>query len=111
MRIAVIFFCMALACNELLAVEYTGKKYKDPFGGTVVEVSAPVAPKPKDPLNLQGIVWNTKNPQVVINGKVLSIGNEIEGAKVMEITKGAVKMKYLNHDEEFILKLKSERVP
>ncbi|MFA5198612.1 MAG: hypothetical protein WC432_03600, partial [Candidatus Omnitrophota bacterium] len=41
-------------------------------------------------LQLQGVVWGVKNPQAIINGKVVSVGDLIEGAEIVSIDKKGV---------------------
>lgn len=43
-------------------------------------------------LNLQGIFYRLKNPSVMINRRALYVGDEIAGAKVVEIQRRAVIM-------------------
>jgi len=45
-------------------------------------------------VRVEGIMYDKKNPTVVINGLFLKIGDKIEGAEVIEITKDIVKFKY-----------------
>ena len=89
-------------------VEYTGDKFRDPFGA---KQRTPEA-HPEEELSrlsfvLQGIVWNAKMPQAVINNKVVRQGNQVEGAEIVEITKQGVKMRY--KEKEFNLRLKGEQ--
>ncbi|MFH1202138.1 MAG: hypothetical protein V1674_04530 [Candidatus Omnitrophota bacterium] len=41
-------------------------------------------------LNLAGVLWDKDNPQAIINGRIVGKGDEIEGFKVIEITKDKV---------------------
>lgn len=38
------------------------------------------------PLRLSGIIWDKENPIAIVNGKSLSPGEELSGARVMKIT-------------------------
>lgn len=40
---------------------------------------------------IQGMVWSSDNPQAIIDGQVLRIGDEIKGAKILSISKEGVK--------------------
>ena len=52
---------------------------------------APTAPPPEfSSLELQGIFWGAGKPQVIINRKILSVGDTIDGAEVTAITKEVV---------------------
>lgn len=55
-------------------------------------------------LELQGIFWGSANPQAIINRQILSVGDQVEGARVQAITKESV---LLSRDgQEFELKPK-----
>lgn len=45
---------------------------------------------PPPMLEISGIVWNTKNPQAIINDQVVVIGDTIENSKVVDIRKDGV---------------------
>ena len=52
---------------------------------------APAAVPPEfSSMELQGIFWGADKPQAIINRKILSVGDTIEGAKVTAITKEGV---------------------
>jgi len=70
-------------------------KYRDPFipligGETHDEVSI------KGQIKLEGILWNPKNPLVVLNGEILKEGDKILGAIVKTINKDKVLLEYNN---------------
>lgn len=44
-------------------------------------------------LSLSGIIWDAKKPLCLIDGKVVKVGDEISGAKVLEIAKDSVTIK------------------
>lgn len=53
--------------------------------------AGPVTRKdPLERLQLQGIFWGTPQPQAIINRQILSVGDEIEGARVVSIGKEGV---------------------
>ena len=89
--------------------QYTEQSSKDPYTGvadnnsqgpqTVVS-TAPSLPPP--PLVLDGVIWVPEKPRAVINGKRLLVGDVIESAKILEIHKKEVKMKF--NEQEFTLK-------
>jgi len=90
------------------AIEYTGKGSRDPFTKKTVEsaqAAATTAPpvKKEVQLTLKGIIWSP-TPVAIINDKVVGIGKEIEGAKVLEIKSTGVKISV--DGEESTLKLK-----
>jgi hypothetical protein len=45
-------------------------------------------------LSVQGLIWGSNKPQAIINNKVFNIGDQIEGAKIIEISKDGVKLSY-----------------
>lgn len=54
-------------------------------------------------LTLQGIFWGSAQPQVLINRKILSVGDEIEGSKIVAVTKQGITVSY--QGQKFNLKL------
>jgi len=48
--------------------------------------------KPLPKLVLGGILWDSKAPEVIIDGEVLSKGGYVKGAKVVKITKNSVQL-------------------
>lgn len=89
--------------------QYTEQSSKDPYTGVVDDNSqgpqtvvsmAPSLPPP--PLVLDGVIWVPEKPRAVINGKRLLVGDVIEEAKILEIQKKEVKMRF--NEQEFTLK-------
>jgi hypothetical protein len=84
-------------------VEYKADKLRDPFR-TYLKKEEPkevlqeiTLVKPKldlGKLNVQGIIWGGKIPQAIINNKVLTIGNLIEGAEILSIEKKGITLSY-----------------
>lgn len=60
---------------------------RDPFAIGSVPVQA------TGDLSLSGIFWDAKKPVCLIDGKMLKAGDEISGAKVIEINKDTVLLK------------------
>ena len=78
-----------------LAEQQEQERKKNPQGPAI-------APQSPPSLQLQGLVWGGK-PKALINRKLLFVGDAIEGAKVLSITKEIVTMSY--NGQEFQLKL------
>jgi len=57
---------------------------------------APIIQIPIDPpsLKVQGVLWGPTKPQAIINRKVISVGETIEGARVAKITREAVTVSF-----------------
>ena len=55
---------------------------RDPFSAAPIDSY-------QDP-QLQGILWDEKNPSAVINGRVVSVGSKIDGNLVVEIKQDRV---------------------
>jgi type II secretory pathway component PulC len=93
----------SLGLNE---IEYKAEGLKDPF--QPFEKEAEVTPQPSEvadevnkeiplpSLAVQGVVWGSSLPQVIINNKVLKIGDIIEGARISSINKEGVILFYGN---------------
>lgn len=58
-------------------------------------------------LTLQGVFWGITNPQAIINRRILSVGDELEGAKLVAVQKDAVTVSY--QGQNFTLKLPEPR--
>lgn len=76
------------------------KSKKDPmfFRGTILpkkeEKPVVIKRKPMPELTLEGIIWDPQKPMVIINGKVLSKGDFIQGVKVVKITETNVTVQW-----------------
>lgn len=57
-----------------------------------LQTGTPAAAPPIDlsQFHLQGIFWGTARPQAIINRKIVSVGDRLEGAEVSSITKEKV---------------------
>jgi len=54
-----------------------------------------VAPMPSlDKFKVQGIIWGGKFPQAIINSKILSVGDTLEGLKIVNIEKKGVTLSF-----------------
>lgn len=108
---AVNFRFIALAqeqgAEELITrakVEYRSGQLRDPFQSYIirekqaqqttpgVEVMGPKVDLSR--LEVQGLIWGGKLPQALINGKVLIIGDSIEGAEILNIDKKGVTLNF-----------------
>lgn len=54
----------------------------------------PVEEPVKPPLVLQGILWGTARPQAIINRKIVSVGDTMEGAKILAVSKEGVTISF-----------------
>ncbi len=59
-----------------------------------VEVKKPEAPK----LNISGIIYDTDYPQAIINGKVVTNGEMVEGVTIVKIQPGRVDARFEGSD-------------
>jgi hypothetical protein len=50
---------------------------------------------------ISGLIWNTDFPQAIINDKVVGIGDVVEDAEILDITKDGIKIQY--QGEEFFV--------
>ncbi len=76
-----------------------------PIMPPVQEVLPP--PIPEEPLpaiNISGLVWNTKRPQAIIDGRIVEIGDMVSGVKIVDIQKGGITV--LFQDRTQILEVK-----
>jgi hypothetical protein len=85
-------------------VEYKSAKLRDPFRTYFTKeepkpISQEITELPKPILDfskfkVQGTIWGVKTPQVIINNKVLTIGDSIEGAEIVGIEKKGITLSY-----------------
>lgn len=94
-------------------VEYKADEFRDPFRApptldpqeikdNFTSVATDII-KPMPSLKFQGVIWGGDIPLVIINGKVLKIGDSIEDCRIMEINKEGVTVFYLNKKHTFPL--------
>lgn len=89
-------------------IEYTSSSYRDPMKvpGSILGDSSR-APQERAAIShnliLKGISLAEDKPKAIINDKVLGVGDEIDGVKVLDITKEGVKVQM--GTEEIILKI------
>lgn len=74
------FVSLLPAKKELVYTASTGK----------AELQPTASPK----LLVQGLIWGSDKPQAIINDKVFNIGDQVEGAKIIEISKDGVKLSF-----------------
>lgn len=86
----------------LLTVKYEGSG-KDPLKDLLHEylnkerAAEPHAVKyaaPMPQLRIQGLLWASDMPQAIINGKIVGLGDYIEGVKIVAIQKDGVTVEY-----------------
>ena len=97
----------AFFCQAAEAVEYKGENLRDPFSSgdkPVAESALEISPADfkRPELILNGIIWVPGKPRAILNGKHVLTEGMIEGAKVIEIRKNEVKMKF--NGQEWTLK-------
>jgi len=95
-------------------IEYSSGDLRDPFGDllqlaaekekkekaeqniqTPQETIEPEKPMPTlDKIKVQGLIWGGRFPQVVINNKILGIGDSIEGFEIVSIDKKGIALSF-----------------
>lgn len=78
---------------------YNADNYRDPFMPQIkkeekkkeADSSAAASQSAPPEFNVQGMVWRSDNPQAIIDGQILRIGDEIKDARVIDISKDGVK--------------------
>ncbi len=69
----------------------------------------PPPPPPKPPLPeliLSGTILSKDNPRAIVNGKVLGIGDTIEGVKIMGVMRGEIDAFF--EGEHFLIRLNTD---
>jgi hypothetical protein len=86
-------------------MEYKSGGLRDPFKTCLIkEEPKAVMPEnaelPKQPelalddLKVEGVIWGVKTPQAIINGRVLTVGDFIEGAEIISIEKKGITLRF-----------------
>jgi hypothetical protein len=85
-------------------MKYKSENLRDPFKSYLIKEEPKQAPqenmdstKPQldlGKLTVQGIIWGAKIPQAIINNKVLTIGDLIEGAQILSIEKKGITLSF-----------------
>lgn len=83
-------------------VEYNASKLRDPFQGEVTKTGpegtiTQSAFRPPE-LKIEGVIWGGKINQAIVNGKVVTIGDTIENARIVDIKKEGIKIFYGNRE-------------
>jgi hypothetical protein len=96
-------------------MEYKSGRFRDPFKTYLIkEEPKPVleesveVPKPQfdfSKISIQGIVWGVDHPQAIINDRVFTVGDTIEGAQILSIDKKGITLNFYGE----ILDLSSPR--
>ena len=88
---------------ERPAVEYESSKQRDPFStylrkddlNSAALENADLKPEfDLSILKVQGIIWGVNTPQAIINNEVLTVGNLIQGAKILSIEKKGITLSF-----------------
>ena len=88
-------------------VEYKAAGLRDPFVNILEEMKSaktgryPVEEIPPPKLDIQGVIWGDGPSRAIINNKVVSVGDDIEGAKVIKIDKDGIIILYSGRQYNF----------
>ena len=92
---------------KLKKVEYEAGEFLDPLKDKLSVHIAGITPKMRDEviqrmrprpelpqLNITGLIWNTDRPQAIIDGNVLSAGDEIGEVRLLSVNKDGIEVEY-----------------
>ena len=112
-------FCSTLASARRgegpMEVEYVGANYRDPFE-LPLALKSPIAPSEVELpagveleafFRVEGMIWGSARPQVIIDGEVYDVGDVVKEAEIIGIDREGVVLFY--KDRKFILRPKIER--
>lgn len=72
-----------------------------PGGGLPVgSPRPPVREIPLPKMTIQGVLWGTEMPQVLIDGEVYKVGDDVRGAKIYDIKKNKVTIVFQGRPHE-----------
>ena len=95
-----LFFLLALPSAD--AVEYQASSLRDPFERTGGHEGKPQAEWTD--LTLEGLIWQSEQPQAIVNGEVVQVGSQVQDAEVVSIDQEGVKLR--RRGSEFYLRIK-----
>lgn len=87
---------------------YDSHGKKDPFSPPVIGVVETTDKEQLAGVKLEGIIWDEENPIAVINDKVVSIGDEVAGAKIVGMTRNEVTFEVDGQQVELKLRIIEE---
>ena len=83
--------------SKPVEVLYTSADLRDPFlspfekgESRAIQGAGPATVPVLSNLKVQGMVWGSQMPQAIINNMVLSVGDVIEGAEIIDVRKDGV---------------------
>lgn len=86
--------------KEAYAGEGLNEPFRPPFADEVASGTESrgkeVAVVQPPALDVQGVIKGWKFDQAIINGKIVKVGDEVEGAKILNIEKNAISIIYNN---------------
>lgn len=92
-------------------IKYTGRDNRDPSDNTAIvrgltaqEGPAPEVQFPKERFAVSAVIWGSRRPQAIINGKVTNIGEKLEGWEITSIDKKGIHV--TNDGKEALLSIK-----
>lgn len=88
-----IFILCILCCSGFFYAEeftYDSHGRKDPFSPPVISAGQKADIELLTGVELEGIIWDELSPIAIVNDKVVNIGDEVAGAKIVEITENEV---------------------
>lgn len=95
-------------CAPAHAVQYVGGVYRDPFTRVTQETQEEAEARRQlegiESLTLDGIAYGPKGSQAILSGQMVEVGEQVNGAKVLKITKNSVTIQY--QGKEIVLKEK-----
>lgn len=94
-----------------MEIKYTGRDSRDPSDNEVILHSlavqtgpAPEAQFPKERFFVSAVIWGSHRPQAIINGKVMNLGEKLEGWEITSIDKKGI---HVSHSgQEALLSIK-----
>lgn len=94
--VAAVFLQAVFFLEVAQAAQYTGDGYRDPFTESPMLQRLPEAPQEEldapVEIRLDGIIWVPEKPRAIINGRRVTEGAEVDGAKVVEILRKEVRI-------------------
>ena len=90
-------------------VQYNASDLRDPFQSWMVKEQPPQQQRPAgsaEPeavfapptLDVQGVFWGGSFPQAIINNTIVREGDSVQNVKILNITKGTIKLQYANRE-------------
>ena len=97
-----ILLLLFVCCEAQASVQYDSQGVRDPMESLLPKEAAKDAENVTPPsITVTGIVWGSNMPEAIVNDQVVKIGDEIAGAKIVDIARHGISVLFSGRIFEF----------